>query len=163
MLDQRMLHDEHLAVQRFPALRLLILDPGDLRDAARVASAVERGVQEYPGELHRPLLIDHTAAHAQDVRVVVAAADLRAERIRAHRRADPADLVGRDGNPDSRAAAKDPLLRLSAGDGVRHLFGEQRVIHRFLAETPEILIGDRMVIQIFPDRLFESKSTVVGS
>ena len=53
-----------------------------------MAVALLRGVEEDIGEFHRVLLADDSAAHAEDVRVVVAAGHLGAERVVDHRGTD---------------------------------------------------------------------------
>ena len=71
----------------------------------------ERRGQERDGALDGGLDADDPGPERQDVHVVVLHALVRRVRVVADRRPDPADLVGRDGRADARAADQDAAVR----------------------------------------------------
>ena len=126
-----------------------------------MAAAFKGGGQKDFRQAHRRLFIDHPAAHAEDIGVVVAAGHLRAEIIGHHCRTDSRHFIGRYGNPDASAAAKDAPLGLSLCHKTRHLFGNRAIIYGFLAVSPEIPVGNLLLLQIPLHGLLQSVTAVV--
>src|SRR3989338_8627564 len=93
----------------------------DLLDAARVAAAVERGVEPRPDDGQPPLGIEHALGEHQDVGVVVGPAGFRDLWIGAQRGAHARKLVRDDRHADAGTADQDPPVGHAGRHGFRDL------------------------------------------
>src|SRR6185503_12952736 len=114
----------------------------ELRDAARVAPAVEGRRQPDVDDLHHQLPRHQALAERDDVGVVVAARQLGALAAPAERAAHAAHAVGGHRLAVARAAEDDAALALPRRHRLRRGADEQRIVDRFLGMRTEV---DRLV------------------
>src|SRR3989338_4431685 len=113
----------------------------DLLDAARVAAAVERGVEPRPDDGQPPLGIEPALAEHQDVGVVVRPAGFRDLRIGAQRGAYARKLVRDDRHADAGTADQDSPVGPALRDGFGHLGAVVGVVDRVAPVRPQVFVG----------------------
>src|SRR5256714_7060614 len=122
------------------------LDREDLVEPAAVARlAAELGAEERERAFERQLRTDDPRAQHQHVHVIVLDALVGGVRVVADRRANAADLAGRDRGADAGAADQDAAVREPATDGLTQSLREVRVvvmrIGSVAAEVDELVVG----------------------
>ena len=132
-------------------------------DALGVTSALEGRGEEDARKLDGLFAIDHAAAEAEDVGVVVPARHLGGKGVRQHCGAYAALLVGGDAHPDARSAAEDAQLGASRRDFVADGLGVNRVVYRFLGICADVFVFDAACFQIGGNGVFNCQPAMVAS
>ena len=128
-----------------------------------MASAIKRCVQIDICQLNGHRFVNHTAAKAKNVGIVMAARHLRAVLIGTDGGADALHLIRGNAHTNAGAAAKDSLFTLSAGYTVRHSGRDRPVVDGLLRHRAEIPVRNIFLLQILPDGVFQCQSSMVAS
>ena len=144
-------------------LKLAVFDCCYLSDSCRVSAALKFCIEEEVNQFNRNARADNSAAHAEDVCIVVQTGVFCAEVVGAACRADTLDLVDCHRHADACAADENALFAFAVSHAVTDCRRDGCVIYRSLGVCAEVLEFDVVLCEIFDDFLFQGESAVIAS
>lgn len=134
-----------------------------LVDAALVATAAERRVEEQVEEPDGQFWRRQSGAEREHVDVVVLAAEKRRAFVTDGGGPHAWHLVGGDGHANSGAADEHTPVECACRDAPGHLLSEVRIVHRVGRGRAEVFVADATLVETISEASLQVDASVIGA